>query len=335
MLAVLCACAGCGDAPVELQGRTMGTTWSVVVPDPPEGVDADRLQSIVDEVFAEVNATLSTYDPSSELSRFNQYESTSPVAASPMLCEVIALAADVGEATGGAFDVTVGPLVGLWGFGSTAGDGAGARTPDAATLAATRSQVGRDKLIVDRVAGTLRKSAPELAVDVDGIAPGFAVDRVAERFEDIGVQRYLIELGGELRGRGLSPDRRPWRVAIEAPLGGERRPYALVALDGQGLSTSGDYRDARIVDGRRVSHTIDPRTGAPVGHRLASVTVVQGTAALADAYATALMVLGPQEGFELATRMGIPALFIVRSEDGREFTERATASFELLRRPLD
>ena len=313
----------------------MGTTWSVVVPDPPEGVDADRLQSIVDEVFAEVNATLSTYDPSSELSRFNQYESTSPVAASPMLCEVIALAADVGEATGGAFDVTVGPLVGLWGFGSTAGDGAGARTPDAATLAATRSQVGRDKLIVDRVAGTLRKSAPELAVDVDGIAPGFAVDRVAERFEDIGVQRYLIELGGELRGRGLSPDRRPWRVAIEAPLGGERRPYALVALDGQGLSTSGDYRDARIVDGRRVSHTIDPRTGAPVGHRLASVTVVQGTAALADAYATALMVLGPQEGFELATRMGIPALFIVRSEDGREFTERATASFELLRRPLD
>ena len=313
----------------------MGTTWSVVVPDPPEGVDADRLQSIVDEVFAEVNATLSTYDPSSELSRFNQYESTSPVAASPMLCEVIALAADVGEATGGAFDVTVGPLVGLWGFGSTAGDGAGARTPDAATLAATRSQVGRDKLIVDRVAGTLQKTAPELAVDVDGIAPGFAVDRVAERFEDIGVQRYLIELGGELRGRGLSPDRRPWRVAIEAPLGGERRPYALVALDGQGLSTSGDYRDARVVDGRRVSHTIDPRTGAPVGHRLASVTVVQGTAALADAYATALMVLGPQEGFELATRMGIPALFIVRSEDGREFTERATASFELLRRPLD
>ena len=313
----------------------MGTTWSVVVPDPPDGVDAGRLQSIVDEVYSEVNATLSTYDPSSELSRFNQYESTSPVAASPMLCEVIALAADVGEATGGAFDVTVGPLVGLWGFGSAAGDGAGARTPDAATLEAARSQVGRDKLIVDRVAGTLQKTAEELAVDVDGIAPGYAVDRVAERFEDIGVQRYLIELGGELRSRGLSPDRRPWRVAIEAPLGGERRPYALVALDGQGLSTSGDYRDVRIVDGRRVSHTIDPRTGAPVGHRLASVTVVQGTAALADAYATALMVLGPQEGFELATRMGIPALFIVRSEDGREFTERATASFELLRRPLD
>ena len=313
----------------------MGTTWSVVVPDPPDGVDAGRLQSIVDEVYAEVNATLSTYDPASELSRFNQYESTSPVAASPMLCEVIALAADVGEATGGAFDVTVGPLVGLWGFGSAAGEGAGARTPDAATLAAARSQVGRDKLIVDRVAGTLQKTAEELAVDVDGIAPGYAVDRVAERFEDIGVQRYLIELGGELRSRGLSPDRRPWRVAIEAPLGGERRPYALVALDGQGLSTSGDYRDVRIVDGRRVSHTIDPRTGAPVGHRLASVTVVQGTAALADAYATAMMVLGPQEGFELATRLEIPALFIERSEDGRKFTERATASFELLRRPLD
>ena len=313
----------------------MGTTWSVVVPQPPDGVDAERLQQVVDEVFREVNATLSTYDPSSELSRFNQYESTSPVAASPMLCEVIAIAADVSEATGGAFDVTVGPLVGLWGFGSAGGDVSGARAPDAAALEGARSQVGRDKLIVDRVAGTLKKTVPELSVDVDGIAPGYAVDLVAERFEHIGVQRYLVELGGELRGRGMSPERRPWRVAIEAPLGGERRPYALVALDGQGLSTSGDYRDSHLIDGRRVSHTIDPRTGAPVGHRLASVTVVHSTAALADAYATAFMVLGPRDGLELATRLGIPALFIERSEDGREFTERATESFQLLRRPLD
>ena len=312
----------------------MGTTWSVVVPEPPDGVDARRLQQVVDEVFRDVNATLSTYDPSSELSRFNQSESTAPVAASPMLCEVIAIAADVGAATDGAFDVTVGPLVGLWGFGS-AGDAAGARAPDAATLAGARAQVGRDKLVVDRAAGTLRKTVPELAVDVDGIAPGFAVDRIAARFEDLGVQRYLIELGGELRGRGVSPDRRPWRVAIEAPLGGERQPYTLVALDGQGLSTSGDYRDSRVVDGRRVSHTIDPRTGTPVGHRLASVTVVHRTAALADAYATAFMVLGPQDGFELAARLRIPALFIVRSEDGQEFTERATEPFQLLRRPLD
>jgi thiamine biosynthesis lipoprotein len=311
----------------------MGTTWSVVVPEPPDGVDAGRLQSIVDDVFAEVNARLSTYDPSSELSRFNQDESTLSVAASPMLCEVLAIAADVGNATGGAFDVTVGPLVGLWGFGS-AGE-ATRRAPDDANIERARAQVGREKLLVDRTAGTLRKTVPELEVDVDGIAPGYAVDLVAERFEAAGVHRYLVELGGELRGRGLSPEQRPWRVAIEAPLGGERRPYALVALDGLGLSTSGDYRDVRVVDGRRVSHTIDPRTGTPVSHRLASVTVVHRTAALADAYATAFMVLGPREGHELATRLGIAALFIERSEDGRKFTEKATPSFELLRRPLD
>lgn len=327
--------AGCAPAPVELHGPTMGTTYSVVVPAPPAGLGRERLQALVDGVLAEVNSTFSTYDPGTELSRFNDFESTAPVAASPMLRELVGIAEGISVRTGGAFDVTVGPLVGLWGFGSGAVTSPETgRGPDRMALASARALVGYRKLVVDPGTGTLRKSVPGLVVDVDGIAPGYAVDLIAERLEALGVHRYLVELGGELRGRGLSPEGRPWRVAIESPRAGERRPYALVELNGLGISTSGDYRDSHVLDGRRVSHTIDPRTGAPVPHDLASVTVADPSAARADGYATAFMVLGPKEGYELATELGIAALFIERSSDGKSFKERATPQFERLRRPL-
>jgi len=182
---------------------------------------------------------------------------------------------------------------------------------------------------------TLRKATPALELDVDGIAPGYAVDMIAERFEALGVRDYLVELGGELRARGRSPAGRPWRVAVEAPLRGERRPFALVELDGMSASTSGDYRDFRMVGGRHVSHTIDPRTGAPVTNRLASVCVLHPSAARADAWATALMVLGREHGLALARRHGLAALFIERDAAGTGFTERSTLEFERLRRPLD
>ncbi len=161
------------------------------------------------------------------------------------------------------------------------------------------------------------------------------MDLIAERFDALGVPSYLIELGGEVRARGRSPAGRAWRVAVEMPLRGEREPYTLVELDGMSASTSGDYRDFRIVDGRRVSHTIDPRTGAPVTHDLASVCVLHPSAARADAYATALMVLGPVEGLELARRLGLAALFIERDAATGGFQESSTPGFERLRRPLD
>ena len=158
---------------------------------------------------------------------------------------------------------------------------------------------------------------------------------MAGRFEALGVRDYLVELGGELRAGGLSPAGRPWRVAIEAPLRGERKPYTLVELDGMSASTSGDYRDFRVVGGRRVSHTIDPRTGAPVTNGLASVCVLSPSAARADAWATALMVLGPEDGLALARRHGLAALFIERDVAGAGYKERSTLEFERLRRPLD
>lgn len=320
-------------SPDRFRGPTMGTTYSIEVTQRPAGVGREQLQAVIDEALTETNQHLSTYDPSSEISRFNSATTTEPLEVSEILAEVVGIAGEVSAASTGAFDITVGPLVRAWGFGTA--DARTATAPDVRMLASLRAVVGYDKLQSLPGRRALRKADPGLQLDVNGIAPGYAVDRIAGRFEALGVNDYLIELGGEVRAHGRSPSGRPWRVAVEAPLSGERRPYTVVDLDGMAISTAGDYRDFRIVDGRRVSHTIDPRTGAPVVHRLVSVTVVHPSAAYADAYATALMVLGPEEGLALANRLGLAALLVERRTDGRNFIDHATPQFQQLRRPLD
>ncbi len=333
-MVLLCACA-CAPAPQQFDGHTMGTTYSITVTRLPESVTRGSLQAVIDGVLDEVNRHLSTYDPTSEISAFNASRSTDAIVVSPQLRTVVAMAAEVSDASGGAFDITVGPLVRAWGFGSGQGAASSALDTAPAALDRARESTGYQKLELPADVHTLRKAAPALELDVDGIAPGYAVDLIAERFEALGVRDYLVELGGELRARGRSPAGRPWRAAVEVPLRGERKPYTLVELDGMSASTSGDYRDFRMVGGKRVSHTIDPRTGAPVTHRLASVCVLQPSAARADAWATALMVLGPEEGLALARRSGVAALLIERDAAGGGFTERSTPEFERLRRPLD
>jgi FAD:protein FMN transferase len=308
----------------------MGTTYSVTVTRSPGGVTREALQAAIDEVLDEVNRHLSTYDPSSEISAFNALRSTEAVPVSPQLHAVVALAQAVSADTGGAFDITVGPLVRAWGFGTGQGAGTAASPPRGPGPAD-----GRHRLLLPEEGHSLRKSDPGIELDVDGIAPGYAVDLIAGRFDALGVRDYLIELGGEVRARGRSPAGRAWRVAVEMPLRGERKPYTLVELDGMSASTSGDYRDYHIVDGRRLSHTMDPRTAAPVVNDLASVCVLDPSAARADAYATALMVLGPAEGLALARRLGLAALFIEHGASRDDFTERSTPAFERLRRALD
>jgi thiamine biosynthesis lipoprotein len=310
----------------------MGTTYSVTVASQPQAVRREAIQSVIDDVLDDVNRTLSTYDPHSEISRLNANATTEPVVVSPSLRAVAALASEVSAATGGAFDITVGPLVQAWGFGVASP--APESVPDPGVIDKLRAEVGFDRLELGADGRSLRKALPGLQLDVNGIAPGYAVDLIAERFDALGVHDYLIELGGEVRARGISPAGRPWRVAVEVPLSGERKPYALVELDGLAVSTSGDYRDFRELDGRRFSHTIDPHAGAPVANGLASVSVVHRSAAFADAYSTALMVLGPDAGMALAGRLGLAALFIERDENGQGFTERSTPEFDRLRRTL-
>jgi thiamine biosynthesis lipoprotein len=333
IFAALC-CAACAPQPAaeRIAGETMGTTYDVTVTHRPDGIRRSDLESTIDAVLADINRHLSTYDPSSEISRLNANSSTDWIPVSTVLLDAVTQSAQVSRATNGAFDVTVGPIVKAWGFGSAADDAT--EPPAREPLERLRAAAGHDKLEARVDPPALRKSVPALEIDVDGIAPGIAVDRIVERFEALGVRDYLVELGGEVRARGLSPAGRAWRVAVEAPVAGERRPHALLEIDGFAVSTSGDYRDFRETAGRRVSHTIDPRTAAPVTHRLTSVTVVHASTAMADAFSTALMVLGPDEGMDVARRLGLAALFIARPQGAGPFIESQTPEFARFRRPL-
>ena len=331
--ALLAMPAGCGRAPgpVQLSGPTMGTTYSVSIPRLPEGTDRAAVEGVISDVLRLADEHLSGWNDESELVRFNARASTDWQPVSPVLLESVAQAQAVSRATNGTFDVTVGPLVRAWGFGAGAGSEPATPAPD--LLAQLRGDAGYEKLELRPSPPALRKSTPRLEIDLDGIAPGWAVDRITARFEALGMRDYLVELGGEVRARGANAEGRRWRVAVETPQAGERQAYAVIEIDGVGVSTSGDYRDYREVEGRRISHTIDPRSGAPVGHGLASVTVVRESVAEADAWATALMVLGPAEGMALARRERLAALFIRRGEQPGTFVAEETPEFARLRVP--
>ena len=331
LLGFLCACDR-GATPLQLGGPTMGTTYSVTVTQRPAGVDRDTIEAAIAEVLNEADQHLSGWNDASELARFNAVDSAAWRPVSPVLLRVVEEAREVSERSGGAFDVTVGPLVRAWGFGAGAVEEPPAPAPEA--IQRLMAQVGYEKLGLRSSPPALRKAVTGVSIDLDGIAPGWAVDRIAERFEALGITDYMVEIGGEVRARGQSPDRRGWRVAVEKPLAGARLAQVVIELGNAGVSTSGDYRDYREINGRRISHTIDPRTGQPVAHGLASVTVVHASVAAADAWATALMVLGPEEGMALARREGLAALFIEHGGRAGEFVETETPHFARLRRPL-
>jgi thiamine biosynthesis lipoprotein len=329
--ALLALLAGCSRAPgpLQLEGPTMGTTYSVSIPRLPGGTDRAAVEGVIADVLREADEHLSGWNDQSELVAFNARTSIDWQPVSPVLFESVAQAQAVSRATGGTFDITVGPLVRAWGFGARAK--VQPATPAPELLVQLRDDVGYAKLDLRPSPPALRKLTPRVEIDLDGIAPGWAVDRIAARFEALGIRDYLVELGGEVRARGVNAEGRRWRVAVETPQAGERQAYAVIELDGVGVSTSGDYRDYREVEGRRISHTIDPRTGAPVTHGLASVTVVHASVAEADAWATAMLVLGPEEGMALARREQLAALFIRRGERPGRFTAEETPEFAKLR----
>jgi thiamine biosynthesis lipoprotein len=311
----------------ELRGRTMGTSWRVLAVAPT--IERSVLESEVETVLEQVDLALSTYRPDSELSRFNAQRSDGWVAVSTTVLELALISAQLSTETDGAFDPTVAPLLQLWGIGAARGPLASA--PDEAALADARARVGHELLDLRRTPPALRKRLAGLELNVDAVAPGYAVDLIAARFEALGVTRYLVEIGGEVRGRGHSERGQPWRVAIERPQVGRPVPYAVVELDGMAISTSGDYRSGHEVGGERVSHTLDPRSLRPVRHRLAAVSVIAPTAARADALATALTVMGPVAGLAWAEERDIPALFLLPGADGH-LEERATRAFGRIRR---
>lgn len=313
--------AACGTGPRQLQfqGVTMGTLYTVKVVDLPHGVDTQTLHSEVDGILRQVDARMSTYRPDSELSRLNAARTSDWIGVSDELFAVLNEALRVSELTAGAFDITVGPLVNLWGFGP--GGGAEEPPPQDAIQAAL-ARVGYRHLRLRDAPPALSKDRPDIYLDLSAIAKGFAVDRVAEYLASQGIEHYMVEVGGEVRTRGHNARGSAWRIAIERPSSTQRAVQLVVALSDAGIATSGDYRNYFERNGHRYSHTIDPTTGRPITHGLASVTVIAASTMYADALATGLLVLGPEKGYALAKRLGLAAFFIVKTKRG--FTQRST-----------
>jgi thiamine biosynthesis lipoprotein len=304
-----------------LKGWTMGTTYNVQVVAPE--IDAPDLDGEIENILERVNARMSTYREDSEISRFNRSGSPDWFAVSRETAQVVETALQVSRRTQGAFDVTVGPLVDLWGFGPTPRPDA-APSPEA--IAERLADVGFRWLHARSTPPALRKDMPGLGIDLSAIAKGHAVDAVADHLDALDIERYLVEVGGEIRARGHNGRGDPWTIGIERPIPGAREVHGRVHLGRQAIATSGDYRNYFEAQGGRFSHTIDPRTGRPVTHDLAEVSVIAPSAMHADAMATALMVLGPRKGLRLAETDQLAAQLVLR--EGDQFRTVATAAFE-------
>jgi thiamine biosynthesis lipoprotein len=298
---------------LRLSGLTMGTTWSLIMLPAPGGTDTLALKQRLQGRLDEINGLMSTYDPASELSRFNAQTGTDWFALSDDTAQVIELSLAVSELSGGAFDVSVGPLVDLWGFGATQ---RGDKIPTTDQLSTALARVGYRNIRLRRQPAAVSKQIPDLQIDLSAVAKGYAVDELAEILEQQDVSNFLLEVGGELQISGERGDGTPWQIAIEQPLEETREVAAIFPLTGTALATSGNYRNFYVEDGERYSHTIDPVSGRPARHKLASVTVLDTNCARADALATALMVMGEEQGRELCEKNRIAAYFLIHQGTG-------------------
>jgi thiamine biosynthesis lipoprotein len=306
----------------------MGTLYHIKVVELPPGTTRQNLTSRIEAELDRINDRMSTYRRDSDVSRFNRHEEASWFEVSPETAQVVHQALLMSEASGGAFDITVAPLVNLWSFGPEDRESS---VPTDQEIQAAMARVGYRKLRVRRSPPALRKLNAGIRINLAAIAKGFGVDRIAGLLEQAGVSGYVVEIGGEIRVHGSKPGGSTWKVGIETPIEGRFGIQEVLALHDGALATSGDYRNVFKVDGKRFSHTIDPRTGRPVEHDLASVTVITDRCMQADAWATTLMVLGPEKGYRFAGDQGLAALFLVRS--GEEFVRRATPAFDELAPP--
>ena len=308
---------------VTLSGVSMGTTYAIKLYSPDKKIDKYTLSRAVSRLLDEVNIQMSTYVSHSALSRFNQSTTDNWYNIPVELCAVIKEAMRINRISHGAFDITVAPLVNLWGFNSimTADS-----IPGTHIILEALQAVGHKHFKLRERPCAIKKNVPTLALDLSAIAKGFAVDYIGGYLDEMAVDNYLIEVGGEVSAQGINNNQEIWRIGIEKPQTNNKRTLqTIVELNNAGMATSGDYRNYFEKDGKRYSHTIDPTTGKPVTHSLASVTVIHDSTMTADALATALLVLGPKHGLKLAHEKGIAAFFLVRS--GEQFIEKTTPKF--------
>ncbi len=297
---------------VSFSGPTMGTTYTVKFYTTPDVEDARNLKSEIDSVLVKVNKLMSTYDPTSELSEFNKLSAGGEADISRDMAYVVEKALLISQMTNGEYDVTVGPLVNLWGFGPGKRED---RVPSDEEIEQAKSRVGYKYLMLD---DTHLSKAKNVYVDLSSIAKGYGIDKIGRALEKRGVESYLVEVGGEILSKGVKPDGTFWKVAIESPAGGHEVANMVIALNDVAVATSGDYRNYFEKNGQRYSHTINPVTGRPVTHRLVSVSVVDPSTTMADGLATAITVLGPEKGLAFAQQHNIAAYLLIKTDFGYE-----------------
>lgn len=305
---------------VSFSGPTMGTTYTVKFYTTEDIDNPWSIKGDVDDVLLSVNKHMSTYDPSSELSRFNQLPANTAQDISQGLAYVVDKALLISQMSNGEYDVTVGPLVNLWGFGPGKRED---KVPSDEQIKQAQARVGYQSIQLE---GLRLSKEKDIYIDLSSIAKGYGVDQVAETLERHGIQSYLVEVGGEIRSKGVKPEGESWQVAIESPAGGHDVAKKIIPADNIAIATSGDYRNYFEKNGVRYSHTINPLTGRPVTHRLVSVTVIDKTTTMADGLATAITVLGPDKGLQFAQDNGIAAYLMVKTDFGYE--ERVSDAFQ-------
>ncbi|MCL2918126.1 FAD:protein FMN transferase [Shewanella litorisediminis] len=314
--------SACSKAPevVSLSGSTMGTTYHIKVVPSDTLPQSQLLQAEIDLALERVNDQMSTYRPTSELSRFNQLPLEQGVEVSQDTIKVVREGIRLNELTGGALDITLGPLVNIWGFGP---DKRPTKSPTEEEIAAAKARTGIQNISIE---GTrLYKHNAHLYVDLSSIAKGYGVDVIAGLLDKYHTSGYLVEIGGELRIKGTKGDGSSWRVAVEKPQAEGRAVSQVIEPGNMGMATSGDYRNYFEEDGKRFSHLIDPRTGYPIEHTLASVTVLHPSCMTADGLATAMMVLGTEASLELAKQQGLAIMLI--EKQGEEFVVHYSDAF--------
>ena len=309
--------AGCGDArqetePTRIQGQTFGTFYQVSVADDLDSEQRSALRGRLENELAQVDRQMSTYRDDSDLNRLNEADVGEWVTLPDPVIQLLSRARMISEATDGAFDITVGGLVNLWSFGPEARP---REKPSDRVLEQRLEQVGFRQVAVDQEAGRARRLS-DIYVDLSAIAKGYAVDRLDILLEDAGYEAYLVNIGGDLLAQGRKRSGEPWRIGIELPRDGEQVARHALPLLNMSLATSGDYRNYFEADGKRYSHTIDPRDGRPVQHRLASASVFHPENTMADALATAFMVMGTDQALAHAREADIAVLLIERQEGG-------------------
>ena len=319
LIVVLSAC-GNGDSMESFGGPTMGSTYSIKYVRRAGLPAAADVRVEVEKILADIDRQLSTYRSDSDIERFNDLPANRCQKMPASILKLIRVGEQLSEQSEGSYDLTVEPLLNLWGFGP---QGREEKVPAEQALAQARQRVGYQHL---RIEGDQLCKDAAVEVDFNSIAAGYAVDTIAARLEALGIHDYLAEATGELKAAGKKLDGSPWRIAMEEPRDDQQVAERIVAVDGFGLSTSGDYRNYFEQGGRRYSHTFDARTGAPVSNTLASVTVIHPSALMADGLSTLLLILGPERGWDYAEKHDIGAFFVIRADTG--FVTRTSHAFE-------